>query len=98
MIIVTKIEKIEKHNLFLRFSNQELRKLNLSALNLSMHNPEFIKNLFDIKTFKKVKIGKLGQIYWTDLAYLIDEKGKKVQCEFDFSPEFVYNHSIKISE
>lgn len=95
MIRVKKIEKIENYSIWIRFSNDELRILNVRELNFNNHNNTFIQKLFNPEKFPKVSIGNLGQICWSDIAEMKNIDGNVISCEFDMSPEYVYASSIK---
>ena len=89
-----KIEKIQDFTLIIRFTNNELKKLNVKSLDFSIHSTEITDSLFQEKNFKNVKIGHLGQLYWQNIATMLDYDGKVIKCEFDLSPEYVYNYSV----
>lgn len=85
-----KIEKIKDFTLVIRFENNELKTLNIKALDFSSYSKSIIDKLFEKNVFEKVKIGALGQIYWENVATMQDYDGKTIPCEFDISPEYVY--------
>ncbi|MFN0048229.1 MAG: DUF2442 domain-containing protein [Cytophagales bacterium] len=89
-----KIEKIENYSLAIRFTNNELKWLDVKSLDLSIHSSQIIDQLFKKNNFENVKIGKFGEIYWENLATMQDLEGSCIPCEFDMSPEYVYEHSL----
>ncbi|MCX6350596.1 MAG: hypothetical protein NTX03_01910, partial [Bacteroidetes bacterium] len=52
----------------------------------------------DVNFFKQAKIGDLGQVFWMNAAWMKDENGTRIQCEYDLSPELVYHYSSMVNE
>ena len=69
--------------------------LNLSNL---IKDKYAIKILNNEAIFKAAKVDEFGEIFWQDVAEIVDLNGEKIACEYDLSPEFVYHNSEPIKE
>ncbi|MCX6350280.1 MAG: DUF2442 domain-containing protein [Bacteroidetes bacterium] len=96
MIKPTGIIEIKQFQLTIKFNNGEIRRLDMETY-LGKQNQHVIKEkIMNADFFKQVKIGELGQILWQDAAWMEDENGNTILCEFDISPEFVYYNSRSV--
>ncbi|GEM_PF-3423871 len=51
---------------------------------------------FDTNIFLHPHIGDFGQIYWDHILQMRDLQGEFIPCEYDLSPEFIYENSIQV--
>jgi hypothetical protein len=51
----------------------------------------------DNNIYKAAKIGSFGEIYGEEIAEMKDYDGSIIPCNYDMSPEFVYQNSTKIN-
>ncbi len=93
MVKLSKIEFSENNEILCRFENGELRLFNVRD---SIQDRYIDIIVSDNKIFKSAQIGKFGEIYWSDMGEIKDLKGNVILCEYDISPEFVYENSITI--
>ena len=91
MLKIETIQILETYKLLCVFNTGEKRILDIQST-LDLAN-EYVKRIVQPETFKKVKIGDFGQIYWENIAEMKDLNGVTFPCEFDMSPEFVYHNS-----
>ncbi len=87
---IVKIDLVENNQIVCHFDNDELRVLDLSAT-IKDRYVEKILNNKDV--FYSAKIGEFGEIYWADIAEIINLDGSVQSCEYDISPEFAYFNS-----
>ncbi len=93
MIKITAIENIEPYFLLCRFSNNAVKKLDVYPLIQKHKGLEGIEKLLDAETFKKARIGEMGEIVW-DQIIKINYQGEELIWDYDISPEFAFEHSI----
>ncbi len=93
MLKLSKIEFSENNEILCFFENGELRLFNVRD---SIQDRYIDIITSDNKIFKSAQIGKFGEIYWADMGEIRDLKGNVILCEYDISPEFVYENSIAI--
>jgi hypothetical protein len=98
MIKPLKIIEVAPYYIVCLFNNGELRKLTVEPNLLDKTNKSITDLIFNKNIFTTVKIGEMGQLYWENIATMKDEKGKLIQCEYDFSPEFVYHNSNVVKQ
>ena len=96
MIKAEKIIEAKPYYIICRFNNGEVKKLFVEPIILQQKNIFGAEKILDSQIFPLVKIGELGQLYWENIAQMKDEKGKIISCEYDMSPEFVYQNSLAI--
>jgi hypothetical protein len=96
MIHVTTILDIQPYHLTVAFDNGEVRKLDMQPILASQNNYPGVVQLFDTNVFFNAKIGDFGQIYWDNILKMRDLEGALIPCEYDLSPEFVYENSTPI--
>ncbi len=89
-INLSKIEFSENGKILCFFANGELRLFNVRE---KIKDRYIDKIISDNEIFKSAKIGKLGEIYWADMGEIKDLQGNVISCEYDVSPEFIYNNS-----
>ena len=95
--MIKPIEIIEIQPFFLtfKFNNGEVKKLFVEPILKNESNQLIAEKILKADFFKQVKIGDLGQIYWQNAAFMKDENGNTISCEYDMSPEFIYHNSVK---
>jgi hypothetical protein len=93
MIKPIKIVDVAPYYIVCLFNNGELRKFTVEPIFFSKVSKRINDRIFNKSIFNTVKIGALGQLYWENVATMKDEKGLPFSCEYDISPEFVYQHS-----
>jgi hypothetical protein len=96
MIHVITILDIQPYYLIVAFDNGEVRKLDMQPILESQKNYPGVAQLFDTNVFFNAKIGEFGQIYWDNILKMRDLEEKLIPCEYDLSPEFVYENSTPI--
>ncbi len=93
MIKLSKIEFSENNEILCFFENGELRLFNVQ----NSIKDRYIKVIIsDDKIFKSAQIRKFGEIYWADMGEIKDLDGNIIRCEYDISPEFVYENSVTV--
>lgn len=93
MIKVKEIQKNDSYSLQILFSNGEIKLINFASIIQANANNEYFKILAIPEVFTKAKVGKLGEIYWENIATIKELDGSVSPCNFDFSPEFIYAHA-----
>ena len=93
MIKAVEILKIDFYTIICKFNNGEVKKIEVDKV-LSTSDPYYAKVL-NTEIFKTVKIGQQGQLYWQNVAQIKELDGTYTACEYDISPEFLYNFSTK---
>ena len=89
---IIEITEIGKYYCMCMFSNGEVKKINVEPL-IKTHADNLTKDFFDFSVFKEVKIGSMGQLYWSNCSTMKDEAGNIISCEYDISPEFIFYNS-----
>ncbi len=93
MIKLSKIEFSENNEILCFFENGELRLFNVQK----SIKDRYIKVIIsDDNILKSAQIGKFGEIYWADMGEIKDLDGNIIRCEYDISPEFVYENSVTV--
>lgn len=67
-------------------------------LNKTLKGKYANKILNNEAVFKSALIGDFGEIYWANVAEITDLNGNKTPCEYDMSPEFVYQNSTLLNQ
>ncbi len=93
MIKITAIESIDPYFLICRFSNNTVKKLDVYPLIQNHKRLEGIEKLLDVETFKKARIGEMGEIVW-DKIIKTTYHGEELIWDYDISPEFAFEHAI----
>ncbi len=93
MIKLSKIEFSENNEILCFFENGELRLFNVQN---SIKDKYVDIIISDDKILKSAQIGEFGEIYWADMGEIKDLDGNVNRCEYDISPEFIYENSIII--
>lgn len=96
MIHVTNILETQPYFLIVAFDNGEVRKLEMQPILESQQHYPGVEKLFDTNIFLHPHIGNFGQIYWDNILQMRDLQGEFIPCEYDLSPEFVYENSILV--
>jgi hypothetical protein len=96
MLKINDIKLIDNHKILCFFNTGEKRIFNVTSI-INEENKFSIK-LNQPHIFKKAKVGLFGEIYWDGIAEMKDYEGKTIPCEYDISPEFVYQNSDLFSE
>lgn len=83
-------EILEKHPYYLkvRFTNNEIRKIDFTELNQRfpvLNNPD---------TFLSVKLDDYPTLSWSDLALIQDYDGKIIKTALDFSPDMLWEIGV----
>ena len=91
---INKIKIIEPFKLLCTFDNNEVRLFEISK-NLKIED-KYFHQLLEESNFNKVEIGVFGELSWKELAEIQNYNGELELCEYDMSPEFVYNNSLLI--
>ncbi len=91
---IVKIDLLEENQIVCHFDNNEARVLKLAE---SICDKYAHKILSDSEVFKSAKIGSCGEIYWSNVAEIMDLDGEVRQCDYDISPDFAYVNSIALS-
>lgn len=86
----------QPYYLIVTFDNGEVRKLEMQPILESQKSHKGVEKLFDLSIFSNPKIGDFGQIYWENILQMRNLQGEFIPCEYDLSPEFVYENSIPI--
>ena len=87
-----KIIELKPYYLVFEFENGEIKKLDVAQF-LNGQNSFSVERILNPSHFAKAQIGSLGQLYWPEAAHIKDIHGDLILCEYDMSPEFVYNNS-----
>jgi len=84
----------ENFRILCSFKNGEQRIFDVpKVLNLEK---KFVTKIFKTEIFKNAKIGSFGEIYWNNVAEMKGLKGEVIPCEYDISPEFIYQNSTLV--
>ncbi|GAB5466901.1 MAG: hypothetical protein Kapaf2KO_23370 [Candidatus Kapaibacteriales bacterium] len=92
MIKLTKIE-FDGDIIICHFNNGETKLLELTSI--KQIKDEFISKIIEEKLITNAEIGRYGELIWPNLAFMFNRNGEKIKCDYDFSPEYVYENSIK---
>lgn len=93
MLKIVEIISVEPYNVICKFNTGEIKIIALeNCISTSSNNVDKAK-LLNKEFFKQVQIGKFGELFWADSAFMKNEKNELIPCEFDLSPEFVYHNS-----
>jgi hypothetical protein len=95
MFRITNISILDAFQIQCSFNTGETKVLDLKK-SLDINN-KYVKKLIKNDTYKNAKIGSFGEIYWEGIAEMKDFDGSIIPCEYDMSPEFVYQNSTKIN-
>ncbi len=93
MVKLSKIEFSENNEILCFFENGELRLFDVQN---SIKDRYIDIIISDDKILKSAQIGEFGEIYWSNMGEITDLEGNIISCEYDISPEFVYENSITI--
>ncbi len=93
MIKTTAIESIDPYFLICRLSNNAVKRLDVYPLIQNHKELEGIEKLLDAQTFKKARIGEMGEIVW-DKIIKINYQGEELIWDYDISPEFAFEHAV----
>lgn len=91
MLKIKSISIIENYKILCFFNNGKKRIFDLEQ-SLDLTN-KYVKKILTPQIFSKVTIGKFGEIKWDDEGEIKDYDGTILSCEYDISPEFVYQNS-----
>ncbi len=94
MTKVLSIETIEPYFLVCRFNNNSLKKLDILPLIQNHKELNGIEQLMDSETFKKARVGEMGEILW-DKIITTNYNGEEVIWDYDISPEFAFENGIQ---
>ncbi len=94
MTRVLSIKAIEPYFLVCRFNNNSLKKLDILPLIQSHKKLNGIEQLMDSETFKKARVGEMGEILW-DKIITTNYNGEEVIWDYDISPEFAFENGIQ---
>ncbi len=90
---VISLEILEGWKLNCMFDNGEERALAARPLIERHLHIEGVSSLLEPETFGKAAVGSLGQVFWPDAATMADSNGTRIKCEYDMSPQFIWEHS-----
>jgi hypothetical protein len=90
---VKKIIELKPYYLIFEFENGEIKKLVVDQF-LNGQDSFSVERILNPSHFIKAQIGSLGQLYWPEAAHMKDINGDMILCEYDMSPEFIYNNSV----
>ena len=88
-----KIIELKPYYLIFEFENGEIKKLVVDQF-LNGQDSFSVERILNPSHFVKAQIGSLGQLYWPEAAHMKDINGDMILCEYDMSPEFIYNNSV----
>ncbi len=95
MVKLSKIEFSENNEILCFFENGEQRLFNVQN---SIKDRYIGAIISDDKILKSAQIGQFGEIYWSNMGEIKDLEGNVIRCEYDISPEFVYENSVIIQK
>ena len=93
MLKITSIKIVSPNKIICTFSNSSIRIFDLLLVDFSS---DMKNKILKDENILKAKIGVFGEIYWKDFGSLRDFDGKIIKCNYDFSPEFVFDNSKPI--
>ena len=91
---ITAIEVKDNFVIRCKFDNGEIRDVDIKTL--LDKNGKYAHKVFDKSVFKKVKLGKFGQLYWEGIAEMKDLNREIIPAEYDICPDFAYMNSIPV--
>ena len=91
MLKIESISIIENYKILCFFNNGKKRIFDLEQ-SLDLTN-KYVKKILTPQIFSEVTIGKFAQIKWDDEGEIKDYDGTILSCEYDISPEFIYQNS-----
>lgn len=95
MLKIEDIQFIDHQKILCFFNTGDKRVFNVVCV-INDDN-KFSQKLMQPLVFRNAKIGVFGQLYWDGIAEMKNYDGEFIPCEYDISPEFVFNNSIAVS-
>ena len=96
MLRIEEIVEVVPYSVTCKFNTGEVKKIVLNTyISAGNHLVDKIK-LLNPDFFKEVQIGRFGELFWNNAAFMQNEKDELIPCEFDLSPEFVYHNSTAV--
>lgn len=90
MIKVKKIINVKPYLITCEFNDGLIKTIDIKGLLNAHKHLQGIEKLYDESCFKKVYIGKFGEIVWDNIINTF-QNGEENIWNYDISPEFAYN-------
>jgi hypothetical protein len=94
---IQKIISIEPYSVVCRFNNGIVRQLDIKPLIENHTKLKGIDKLLNENIFRRVRIGKMGELLWKKVVEESDSDNKTILWDFDISPEFFFQNSKDIT-
>lgn len=92
MLKVIKIIKIEPFEITCQLNNGMISKLEMEPIFEKHSHLNGIEQLRNFETFRKAKIGEMGEIYWEKIIH-----SNGVDWNYDISPEYFLQEGKSVS-
>ena len=92
MIKIIQIKLLENYTIECLFNNGIKKNIHCLPLIKQFSYIKGIDDLYNVEFFKKVEIGKMGEIYWKNIIKE-NPTDKSILRDFDISPEFIFNQN-----
>jgi hypothetical protein len=88
MIKVTQILNIDNYNITCLFNNGVIKIIDTEPILQNHSHLKGIEKLYNMETFKKAKVGILGEVLWEQII-TTEHNGQVEIWDYDLSPEFI---------
>jgi hypothetical protein len=87
---IVEIIEVKAFYITCRFNDGRIATINVKPLLESQQHLQGIEKLYDETIFKKVRIGKMGELVWDNIITTIYDD-KQTVWDYDISPELVWS-------
>ncbi len=94
MIRITEIVEVKPFEIICKFNNGAVKNLKVKPLLDNHKHLHGIDKLYSEDQFRKVRIGKMGELVWDNIIS-ISYNGKETVWDYDISPEFALENSVQ---